>query len=369
MHTCCKLSKIAAIVIAGSILLMGCNTTANTGVTAPSTVQPFTDTFTSIPVKLAPHLDGSGDDLAWQVAPARSLDVTTNGIKPFKLTLKSVYDADSVYFLVQYPDINKDVIRSAWAYNAAKSAWERLGDDVGDEDEFGFFWNVNVPNYQAAGCAAFCHAEDPNNQKMYTTSGTWVDIWQWNATRTNPMGWARDMRLTDNPNANTDPAGGFVEDEGSKTNPGYADNIQTLNGKDVPLYWKPYSGASGIVAGDAIFLLQSEIDAGLAKKIVQIDASGTLMDEAGNRVPWYSRIPGRILSVPSGPSWNDVKASGAWHDGVWTIELSRRLNTGHVDDVQFDPSQTYYFDIYIKTRQAGEVDRQIVSVSKFAFGK
>jgi len=33
---------------------------------------------------------------------------------------KSVYDADSVYFLVQYPDINKDVIRSAWAYNAAK---------------------------------------------------------------------------------------------------------------------------------------------------------------------------------------------------------------------------------------------------------
>jgi len=25
---------------------------------------------------------------------------------------------------------------------------------------------------------------------------------------------------------------------------------------------------------------------------------------------------------------------GTWHDGVWTIELSRKLNTGHVDDVQ-----------------------------------
>jgi len=137
---------------------------------------------------------------------------------------------------------------------------------VGTRNEFGFFWNVNVPNYQAAGCAAFCHAEDPNNQKMYTTSGAWVDIWQWNATRTNPMGWARDMRLTDNPMPVRNPAGGFCGDEGSQTNPGYADNVQTLNGKDVPLYWMPYSGASGIVAAMPIFLLQSEIDAGTGQE-------------------------------------------------------------------------------------------------------
>ena len=354
--------------LALTVLSLAACASSNTQVVAPPTAQASPATLTSIKVALAPHLDGSGDDLAWQVAPARVLDATANGIKPFQVTVKSAYDAEKVYFLMQYPDYNKDVIRAPWAYNAEKQAWERQDDSFGDEDESGFYWNVNVPNYQVKGCADLCHDQDPNNKKMYTPKGTWVDIWQFNGARSLPMGWGRDMRLTDNPDA--DPSGGFVKDEGySDANSGHVDNVQTLNGVDVPLYWKPFSGVGGVSVGDAVFLLQSEIDAGYAKKIVSVGPNGTLTDETGATVPLFARIPGRILSAPAGPSWSDIQAVGNWQNGVWTIEFARKLNTGHADDVQFDLAKEYYFDIYIKTRQTGEVDRQTVSVSKFVFGK
>jgi hypothetical protein len=356
--------KYIVVLLVLSVILSACS---SPGVKKPSVAAAQPDALTSIRVDFPPILDGSDGDLAWQVAPARVLDATVNGIKPFQMTLKSVYDAQNIYILVQYPDMNMDVIRSPWAYNAEKKAWERQDDSFGDEDEFGFYWNVNVPNYQVNGCKDFCHDQDPNNKQMYTSQGTWLDIWQFNGARSAPMGWARDQRLTDNPDA--DPAGGFVKDAGFETNSGHDDNVQTLDGKDVPLYWKPYSGVGGISVGDALYLLKSEIEAGYAKKIVSVDENGTLTDETGAVVPITARIPGRILSAPAGPSWNDIQARGQWINGVWTVELARKLNTGHDDDIQFDINSTYYFDIYLKTRQTGEIDRQTVPVSKFVFAK
>ena len=41
----------------------------------------------------------------------------------------------------------------------------------------------------------------------------------------------------------------------------------------------------------------------------------------------------------------DVRAKGVWADGRWTIEFSRKLDTAHVDDVQFDPALNYQFGV------------------------
>jgi hypothetical protein len=311
-------------------------------------------------VTTAPIIDGNGTEAAWAAASALEIPVRTFGTPGFNITLKSVYDANNVYFLVQYPDSNCEQHRGAWAFNAANGAWERLSDDYGDEDEFGFFWNINIPNYSRAGCYLTCHGD-----KMIAPTGTTADDWRWNATRSNPMGWARDFHLTDD--ANADPAGGFTKDEGYATNRGYKDNVQTLGDVQAPLYWKPFSGSGGIVVGAPEYLLQSEIGPTLGQKITKVEADGTLVDEAGNRVPLFTHIPGWILSAPSGPSWNNIKARGTWRDGVWTVELSRQLNTGQNDDVQFQVGQEYYFDMYIKTRQPGEFAHAQVPVTKFVF--
>lgn len=75
------------------------------------------------------------------------------------------------------------------------------------------------------------------------------------------------------------------------------------------------------------------------------------------------------LSAPSGPSWNDIAARGEWRNGLWTVELSRKLNTGHNEDVQFDVTKECYFAMYIKTRQPGEAAHAQVPTTKFVFAR
>lgn len=302
----------------------------------------------SFPVKDVPVIDGNATDAAWAEAAQTVIPVVTAGLTDFNVNMKSVYNGDTVYFLVQYPDSNKEASRGTWAYDATQKTWARISDDFGDEDEFGFWWNINMKNFDSAGCGGACHGES-----MTTPKGETVDAWAWNSTRSNPMGWMRDFFVNDDEKA--DPAGGFNKDDGVQTNKGYADNTQKIGTKDVPLYWKPFSGAGGVVAGDPTYLLQSEIDAGLAKKIAKVEADGTLVDETGAKVPLWAQIPGYILSAPAGPSWNDIAAKGTWDNGMWTVEFSRKLDTTHADDAQFkDLKATYMFNGYLKTRQTGE---------------
>ncbi|MBI3329735.1 MAG: ethylbenzene dehydrogenase, partial [Nitrospinae bacterium] len=60
-----------------------------------------------------------------------------------------------------------------------------------------------------------------------------------------------------------------------------------------------------------------------------------------------------VLQPPT-ESNADIKAYGAWKDGVWTLEMSRALDTkGNAVkgdkkiDVRFDPAKTYHFGISV----------------------
>ncbi len=59
-------------------------------------------------------------------------------------------------------------------------------------------------------------------------------------------------------------------------------------------------------------------------------------------------VPSYQHTQPTG-SRADVKAKGLWKDGYWSIEFSRALNTGHKDDVSFDPAsgKRYLFGVSI----------------------
>lgn len=51
-------------------------------------------------------------------------------------------------------------------------------------------------------------------------------------------------------------------------------------------------------------------------------------------------MPKYYLLTPTG-SIADIKAKGLWHEGQWHLEMSRRLNTGHEDDVLFTLGMQY----------------------------
>ena len=59
------------------------------------------------------------------------------------------------------------------------------------------------------------------------------------------------------------------------------------------------------------------------------------LDNIGASIPRYL-----VNSSPQG-SVADVKAAAKWEKGNWTLELSRKMDTGNSDDVKFKRGQTY----------------------------
>jgi hypothetical protein len=77
-------------------------------------------------------------------------------------------------------------------------------------------------------------------------------------------------------------------------------------------------------------------------------APGFLFYEEAIKIPEHAVfkvgdiVTYRMPKEPSGSRF-DVKAVGQYGGGGWTVMLSRKLDTGHEDDVVFDPRKSYSF--------------------------
>jgi len=65
-----------------------------------------------------------------------------------------------------------------------------------------------------------------------------------------------------------------------------------------------------------------------------------------------------LAAQPQG-SIADVRAKGVWQNGFWRLELSRKLDTGHIDDVRFELNQSIRGGIAVF--DASENDNHIIS--------
>jgi hypothetical protein len=144
------------------------------------------------------------------------------------------------------------------------------------EDTFVFKWNMMDHDVDLS---AF--SEDD-----YT-----ADVWYWKANRTNPAGYADDKRQ-------------ILGSQAMKK----SKELQSASGK--PRHLARYS------------------DAGKAP----YNELKSLTEYQGNLVDRYP------VGKPEG-SRADVQAKGVWNAGFWTIEFSRKLDTGHEDDVRLEPAR------------------------------
>ena len=121
-----------------------------------------------------------------------------------------------------------------------------------------------------------------------------ADLWFWKACRTDPAGYADD-KLQILSTAWTKKAKKIL------TKSGKSMHLQRLGDKGKPAY----------------------------KSEIKLDYDGDNVAQFKNLTPEGSRA--------------DIRAKGVWHEGRWTIEFARPLNTGHPDDVQFDQTKKYFF--------------------------
>jgi hypothetical protein len=78
-------------------------------------------------------------------------------------------------------------------------------------------------------------------------------------------------------------------------------------------------------------------------------------------------LPRRLLREPQG-SRADVLMNSRWEDGRWTLEMRRRLDTGHADDKALEPGRVYNIGIAIFDDNVSNRRHQISEVVTLGIG-
>jgi hypothetical protein len=317
----------------------------------------------SVKAANAPSIDGKADD--WGCLPSFEKELNANivytpqgspkepsypGLTTTKVSIKSVYTATDVYFLAQWKDPTRSLVRLPWE-KQSDGKWTQLANKDSSkhentyyEDKFALQWNINQPEFATQGCMANCHLiSDKANanypgKKYNNAPGQLTDLWHWKSVRTEPNG-----QLDDGNVVYQDPSGmslnGRVPD--ALTAGGYKDNN--------------YAGYGASCAGDPTGALGVPCFMGPNGSETAINGTYHIFDSQKqtflDKFVKGDRIAGIITSAFVG-SRGDVATKASYDTGTttWTLEMKRSLVTaaGVAEDVQFDDlKKTYHFGVAV----------------------
>ena len=275
--------------------------------------------LTSMKVNSTPSDAGSSQ---WSKAKESKIALTGAGTvegKSLQLKAKSVYTNDEIFLRLEWADKDKTLNKKRWKHTGGK--WSKF---KGDEDRLGVTWEINrIDKFATKGCAVLCHNESKNEKEWYyavSSSKEKADMWHWKSVRSNPVGYTEDGFVTTNPSKK--PEEGRKRDAGS----GKAKSNLTKD-KSGPAFMQNPSRSASVV------------DALLVSEAVEITAGTSFQDG--------QEIPGYMLNAGWKGSFADVKTKGVWKNGKWTLVMSRKLDTGYGDDVQFNTRKKYPFAVAV----------------------
>jgi len=247
--------------------------------------------------------------------------------KQIELKARSVYTKDEIFFSFEWPDKDKSMKKNAWKFTGGKWAKQKA-----NEDRLGVIWEINrIDKFANKGCAVLCHNESKDNKEWYFSVNSKkekADLWHWKAVRSNPVGYLEDGYVIANPSK--EPEKGRKRDAGSGTK---AKNNRTKD-KSKPAYMQDPAKKASIEGS----LLVAE-----AVKI-----------EDHSKFKEGDEIPGYMLTPAWKDSFGDVKTTGVWKNGKWTVFMSRKLDTQHEDDVQYNTRKKYPFGIGVLDNSGAE---------------
>jgi len=231
---------------------------------------------------------------------------------------RAVYTDDSIYFYLQWKDPTRSITKQSWQFDGNR--WFHMS---GNEDRIALLFEITrIDKFASRGCAATCHSPADLSKEQWRLATSRAsekgDLWHWTAARSDPYKYADDGWLTVAGN----PSGSYRK-TGRRNDAGSGGDInnQTEDGLR-PLYIQD-PGRKPSATG---FLLQED-----AVKIQDYS-----MFKPGDVIPF------RLPVKPDGSRF-DVKAESRYHNGHWNVLLHRKLNTGHEDDVIFNPKKRYSF--------------------------
>lgn len=328
--------------------------------------------------------EGEEADLGKTIVSGKKLEPTPLAGKSgsVKLTVQAAYDKENFYIRASWPTNAKEagVFHNYVGFKDGKWSTYAIGRTYKDvregkakvsyEDRFNFMLGDNkgsVANFETQGCWVTCHNsmrdtpnEPPKDQvkahpalgdagmkktdiRKYLPEtrsamddkggwdkvkdkaaldalfdkGVFLDLWQARAYRSLPVGKADDSHVFQYRNF----------DKGRKP----FDSNWDGDKKQPKFMFDPAKNSGRVALTEAQFR---------DPKAPRLDDTNSIPYDAA-KVKDGDLLPGFILNTKQDGSAADLNASGKLENGVWTMTIWRKLNTGQKDDVALTPGQTY----------------------------
>lgn len=298
-------TKLAAFIVAALMLILtGCASAPR-----PQTKLIVSSTYTKEKIKA----DGQITEAVWKAGAFTKIS-TKDGPAVY---MKSVYGDKDIHFLLKWQDSTEDKVSKVWEFDGTK--WK----NGLEQDKLSILWDKDnsVAYFNINGCAAVCHTENKDKNLWYmATNGRRekTDLWFWLAGITNVYGFIEDRYLDDT----VDPTLMKAARKRDQGDPGFL-----KNGYKTPVERiAPTRPTKKLIEG-------IPIDSNPYPNATQMeDILSYKIFKAGDKEPFVY-----FYGPPTG-SAADVLGRGVWKDGWWYLEISRKLDTGHKDDMPFRPA-------------------------------
>ena len=220
------------------------------------------------------------------------------------ILVKSFRNRQHIFFLFQWQDksrsYNRQLLKTDSGWIEQKSDSSIFGESVYFEDQLAVSFHRS-----SAGCLESCHLGNSQQAGRHYTNGDTADVWMWRALSTNPVGEADDGWWAKTAG---DSNGGMRFD--NSAGGGYASNLNREWGEPYFLSYHP--------------AYRYWID--MRSKFFMPYRSGLDIFEVGAIQP-------AVVTLPFTGDRGDIRVRGRWARGVWTVELSRAINTGSPFDM------------------------------------
>lgn len=302
-----------------------------------------------------PVINGKDGDSVWKEAEETIIPI--EGGAP--VTLKAVYTKKKVFFLATYKDSTKNDVDEVWEYDGQK--W-KVGPTA---DELSLFFDIgdSIIGFQEKGFAVMNRGFDPGGKiydvamvakapsergslwKGYKQKG---DVWELNAGLTTFYGKAHDMQFKVDPSymrfADT-----YSTASASVFRDSYDSGVPFVRNQLTA--WTSSSSVSGVAQkGDwPLYMLSPGLtieNTPYPTEDQMVEITDYSIFNKGDKIPRTIFVTGQTW----GGSMDDIDGRASWSNGIWTVEMGRKLNTGHDDDIVFKTgdNKSYSFGVLVR---------------------
>ncbi len=321
------------------------------------------DTLPIRQVSEVPKLDGRMDEEVWRTV--RPVTVRTmqgsglGGSGESMVEIRAVRDDRKVYFAFRWQDPSRSLRRVPMIKKA--DGWHVIGNRVDNADVTDFYedkFAALISRQDGFGNAGSTHmGKRPLGDKPaavnerglhYTTDGSFLDVWQWKASRGGSLGYVDDQYFGPPRDATPGEASGKARYQGGYWNdPGrafYSYNYKVEVGHRGPVQLQklPKDVAATVAAlGKFDFNPDSSDEDGARWWMTEAETV-PYSKELDEKIPLGTVLPGVLITGNYEGDRAQLRGEAKWKDGYWTLELERDLRTGSQYDVDFVPGETLF---------------------------